>query len=116
MRVFQVESEWGMDLATDSEGVQRLRRAVIEAKEQLSFIPSTPIELDYHGKRYRREINRELFDKLITPVIDHTLGPCRDCIPDGATLVLPRSCYLPWQFSRGICLLHPGVRSRSWLL
>src|ERR1700686_812391 len=28
-----VQSEWGEDLSTDSEGVQRLRRAVIQAKE-----------------------------------------------------------------------------------
>src|SRR5438477_10707827 len=34
-----VASEWGQDLSTDPEGVQRLRRAVIRAKEQLSFAP-----------------------------------------------------------------------------
>ncbi|MDQ6759158.1 MAG: Hsp70 family protein, partial [Acidobacteriota bacterium] len=62
-----VASEWGHDLSTDSEGVQRLRRAVIQAKELLSFVPSTSIELEYRGKKYAREINRELFDKLITP-------------------------------------------------
>ncbi|MGI8746215.1 MAG: Hsp70 family protein, partial [Bryobacteraceae bacterium] len=82
-----VQSEWGADLSTGSEGVQRLRRAVIEAKEQLSFIPSTTIDLDYHGKSYRREIGRELFDKLIMPVIDRTLGSCRDCIRDAGVTV-----------------------------
>src|ERR1700687_1023255 len=34
-----VQSEWGEDLSGDSEGVQRLRRAVIQAKEKLSFVP-----------------------------------------------------------------------------
>ena len=34
-----VASEWGEDLSRDSEGVQRLRRAVIQAKERLSFVP-----------------------------------------------------------------------------
>ena len=82
-----VASEWGQDLTSDSEGVQRLRRAVIEAKELLSFIPSTKIELEYRGKKYAREINRELFDKLITPVVDRTLGPCRDCIKDAGVTV-----------------------------
>jgi molecular chaperone DnaK len=77
-----IASEWGLDLSNDSEGVQRLRRAVIQAKEQLSFVPFTTIELDYRGKKYRREINRELFDKLITPIVDRTLGPCRACIKD----------------------------------
>src|SRR6201982_419065 len=77
-----VATEWGEDLSTDSEGVQRLRRAVIHAKEQLSFVPFTTIELEYRGEKYRREINRELFDKLITPIVDRTLGPCRACIKD----------------------------------
>ncbi len=82
-----VESEWGQDLSTDSEGVQRMRRAVIHAKELLSFVPSTRIELEYRGKKYAREINRELFDKLITPVVDRTLGPCRNCIQDAGVTV-----------------------------
>src|ERR1700744_4484824 len=82
-----VQSEWGEDLSQDSEGVQRLRRAVIEAKERLSFVPAASIELEYHGKKYQREINRELFDKLITPIVDRTLGPCRDCIKDAGVSV-----------------------------
>jgi len=77
-----VHSEWGDDLSTDSEGIQRLRRAVIQAKERLSFVPFTDISLEYRGKKYQREIQRELFDKLITPIVDRTLGPCRDCIKD----------------------------------
>ena len=82
-----VRSEWGQDLAGDSEGVQRLRRAVIEAKERLSFVPATSIELDYRGRKYLREITRELFEKLITPVVDRTLGPCRSCIKDAGVTV-----------------------------
>jgi Fe-S protein assembly chaperone HscA len=82
-----VASEWVEDLSQDSEGVQRLRRAVIQAKEQLSFVPAASIELEYHGKKYQREINRELFDSLITPIVDRTLGPCRDCIKDAGVTV-----------------------------
>ena len=77
-----VATEWGQDASADAEAVQRLRRAVIAAKEQLSFVPSAAIELDYKGKSYRRELNRELFDKLITPIVERTLGPCRACIRD----------------------------------
>src|SRR3984957_16999196 len=79
-----VASEWGVDLSADPEGVQRLRRAVVHAKEELSFVPETLIRLEYHGKKYEREITRELFDKLITPIIDRTLGPCGDCIKDAS--------------------------------
>jgi molecular chaperone DnaK len=82
-----VQSEWGEDLSTDSEGVQRLRRAVIQAKERLSFVPYTAIELDYRGKKYQREIQRDLFEKLITPIVDRTLGPCRDCLKDAGVTV-----------------------------
>jgi Fe-S protein assembly chaperone HscA len=82
-----VASEWGQDLSADGEGVQRLRRAVIQAKERLSFVPAAAIELEYHGKKYQREITRELFDKLITPIVDRTLGPCRDCIRDAGVAV-----------------------------
>src|SRR5216683_1737293 len=77
-----LQTEWGTDLSTDSEGIQRLRRAVIQAKERLSFVPFTDISLEYHGKKYQREIRRDLFDKLIAPIVDRTLGPCRDCIKD----------------------------------
>src|SRR5258708_36363281 len=77
-----VQSEWGEDLTGDSEGIQRLRRAVIQAKERLSFVPFTDISLEYCGKKYQREMQRDLFDKLIAPIIDRTLGPCRDCIKD----------------------------------
>src|SRR5580700_7732424 len=82
-----IQSEWDEDLSADGEGVQRLRRAVIQAKERLSFVPAASIELEYHGKKYQREINRELFDKLITPTVDRTLGPCRDCIKDAGVTV-----------------------------
>src|SRR5580692_11919438 len=82
-----VASEWGEDLSRDSEGVQRLRRAVIQAKEKLSFVPAASIELEYRGKKYQREINLELFNKLITPIVDRTLGPCRDCIQDAGVAV-----------------------------
>ncbi len=77
-----IQSEWGEDLSTDSEGVQRLRRAVIHAKEQLSFVPETAIELAYKGKDYQRAINRELFDRLIAPIVERTLEPCRACLAD----------------------------------
>jgi len=82
-----VRSEWGVDLSSDAEGVQRLRRAVIQAKEKLSFVPSTRIELEYRGKKYEREIDRPLFDKLITPIVDRTLRPCRNCIQDAGVTV-----------------------------
>jgi Fe-S protein assembly chaperone HscA len=70
------------DLPPDSEGVQRLRRAVIRAKEELSFVPDAKIELSYRGKTYRRELSRELLERLIAPIVERTLEPCRACLAD----------------------------------
>ncbi len=77
-----VQSEWGENIAEDSEGLQRLRRAVITAKEELSFAPETLIALDYKGKRYERLIDRALFERLIAPIVERTLEPCRLCLQD----------------------------------
>jgi Fe-S protein assembly chaperone HscA len=70
------------DIPKDSEGVQRLRRAVIKAKEELSFVPDTKIELTYGGKSYQRAISRELLERLIAPIVERTLEPCRACLAD----------------------------------
>jgi molecular chaperone DnaK len=73
-----VRSEWGEDLSHIGEAVQTLRRDVIRAKEALSFAPVAYIEFDWHGRHYKREITRELFEGLIKDIVDRTLGPCRD--------------------------------------
>ena len=82
-----IQTEWGQDLSTNGSAVQLLRRAVIQAKEQLSFVPVTTIKFEYEGKKYQREVTRELFEKLITDIVDRTLGPCRACIADACVTV-----------------------------
>jgi Fe-S protein assembly chaperone HscA len=77
-----LQSEWGEDLSHVGEAVQTLRRDVIRAKESLSFLPVAHIEFEWHGKRYHREITRELFENLIKDIVDRTLGPCRNCMKD----------------------------------
>ena len=77
-----VANEWGEDLSKSGEAVQTLRRAVIEAKENLSFVPAATIEFNWHGRLYQREIPRELFDRLIEDIVDRTLGPCRQAMLD----------------------------------
>jgi Fe-S protein assembly chaperone HscA len=82
-----IASEWGEDLSKNGEAVQLLRRSVIAAKEQLSFLASTSVILEYKGKRYAREITRELFERLITDIVNRTLGPCRQAIKDAGVTV-----------------------------
>src|SRR5712664_2784674 len=82
-----LQSEWGQDISANASVVQLLRRAVIQAKEALSFVPAATIELQHGGKHYSREITRELLDRLMTPIIDRTLAPCRACIADAGVKV-----------------------------
>ncbi len=77
-----VASEWGEDLSHNGALVQTLRRAIIDAKERLSFAPRATIDLDWKGHKYQREIAREQFEGLIRDIVDRTLGPCRNCIED----------------------------------
>jgi Fe-S protein assembly chaperone HscA len=75
-------TEWGEDLSHNGAFVQTMRRAVIEAKERLSFAPQTTIELAWEGRSYSRLLTREQFEQLIRDIVDRTLGPCRDCLKD----------------------------------
>jgi Fe-S protein assembly chaperone HscA len=77
-----IRSEWGEDISGDQHAVQLLRRAVIKAKEELSFVPEAVIDLEFGGRSYQRHIGIALLDRLIQPVVDRTLGPCRQCITD----------------------------------
>ncbi len=77
-----IASEWGEDVSGNGEAVQLLRRGVIAAKEALSFVPEAAIDLEYRGRRYQRQIDRPLFDRLIAPVVDRTIGPCRQAMAD----------------------------------
>jgi len=77
-----VATEWGEDVSGDGAAVQTLRRAVIDAKERLSFALETAIEVDYAGRTYRRAITRTQFEGLIKDIIDRTLGPCRQAMRD----------------------------------
>jgi len=71
------------DLRRNSEAVQAIRNAVIEAKIALSFQLSVKLDVKLPGgKRYLREITREQFEQLIQPIIDRTIGPCKQALKD----------------------------------
>ena len=83
----EIQTEWGHDISGDSHAVQLLRRAVIKAKEELSFVPQANIDLEYDGRHYQREITVDVFNRLIQPIVDRTLGPCKACIQDAGVTV-----------------------------
>jgi molecular chaperone DnaK (HSP70) len=72
-----------IDLRRNAEAVQALRKAVIDAKIQLSQHTTVTISIELPGdKHYAREITRENFETLIQPIIDRTVGPCRQALKD----------------------------------
>ena len=73
----------GLDLRHNGEAVQAIRKSVIEAKIALSSQPSVKLEVELPGgKRYLREITRAQFEQLIQPIIDRTVGPCKQALKD----------------------------------
>jgi Fe-S protein assembly chaperone HscA len=72
-----------------SELVQVLRKAVIQAKWDLSDTDETEIRIDPFGALpagYRRRITRTEFESLIHPLIDRTLDPVRQALSDASLL------------------------------
>jgi molecular chaperone DnaK len=79
-----IRGDMGLDLRRSGEAVQTIRKAVIEAKIALSVQSSTKLDIELPGgKRYQREITREQFEQLIQPILDRTVGPCRQALRDG---------------------------------
>ena len=78
-----IQGDLGLNLRHNAEAVQAIRKAVIDAKIALSFRPSVELDIELlQGKRYQREITREQFEQLIQPIIDRTVGPCRQALKD----------------------------------
>ncbi len=77
-----IASEWKQDLSGDAAAVQRLRRAVMEAKHALSTENEAEIRFSWQGRHYSRWIDRPLFEKWIAGIVERTIDPCRRAIED----------------------------------
>ena len=78
-----IRGDLGLDVSRSGEAVAAIRKAVIEAKIHLSQHTSAMIDLELDGgKRYEREITREQFERLIQPIADRTIGPCKQALKD----------------------------------
>jgi Fe-S protein assembly chaperone HscA len=73
------------------ESVQAIRKAVIQAKLDLSEREEAEIVVHEHGTNansdmsspvYRSLLTRAAFEAIIEPVIERTLGPCRQALAD----------------------------------
>jgi Fe-S protein assembly chaperone HscA len=78
-----IRGDLGLDLRRNAEAVQAIRKAVIDGKIALSSQLSIKLDIELpEGKRYQREITREQFEQLIQPIIDRTVGPCKQALKD----------------------------------
>ena len=78
-----IRGELGLDVRRSGEAVQRIRQAVIEAKIALSSQPTAKLDVDLPGgKKYQREVSLEVFEQMIQPIIDRTVGPCKQALKD----------------------------------
>ena len=83
-----IAGDLNVDVRGNGEAVQAVRKAVIEAKIQLSLVETAMLNVELPGvagatpKRYLREITRAQFEELTAGVIARTAGPCRQALKD----------------------------------
>jgi molecular chaperone DnaK len=78
-----IRGDLGIDVRRNGEAVARIRKSVIEAKIALSLQPTAKLDVELPGgKKYQREISLEMFEQMIQPIIDRTVGPCKQALKD----------------------------------
>ena len=84
----QFKADTGIDLSGQTIVLQRLKDAAEKAKIELSTAPTTEINLpfltaDASGpKHLQKKLSRSDFERMIDPIIERTLEPCRRCLKD----------------------------------
>ena len=81
----EIEGRGGKKPADEPTLFQAVRKAVIEAKHELSEAESSIIAIDLgvdFGEEYRRGITREEFENLIADLVERTLAPCKQALKD----------------------------------
>ena len=88
--VEMVANDLGLDPATQAEAVQAVRKAVIQAKWDLSEFDETHVEMigvPGRAEPYRRRITKAEFESLIAPIVARTLEPCKRALHDAGLRV-----------------------------
>ena len=84
----EFKKDTGIDLTGQTIVLQRLKEAAEKAKIELSTAQSTEVNLpfltaDASGpKHLQTNISRADFERMIDPIIERSLEPCRKCIRD----------------------------------
>ena len=86
--VAEFKKDTGIDLSSQKIVLQRLKDAAEKAKIELSTAQSSEINLpfltaDASGpKHLQKTLKRSEFERMIEPIIERTLGPCRQALKD----------------------------------
>ncbi|MFP5264195.1 MAG: Fe-S protein assembly chaperone HscA [Blastocatellia bacterium] len=80
----EIVESTGKSLGGDPALFQTIRKAVIQAKHELSESVAATVAVDLGGEGgvFRREVRRDEFDRLIAGLVERTLGPCRQALKD----------------------------------
>jgi len=82
----EIRIRHGLDVENDPQTLQRLRRALVQAKHELSFADRARLEVPLPNRSlYGRDIYRTEFEGLVQPILEGTTGPMRMALAD-ATL------------------------------
>jgi molecular chaperone DnaK len=86
--IAEFKKENGIDLSGDKMVLQRLKDAAEKTKIELSTAQNSEVNLPYltadasGPKHLVTSLSRAQFERMIDPVIERTLGPCRQAIKD----------------------------------
>jgi molecular chaperone DnaK len=86
IQVFKEET--GIDLSNQTIVMQRLKEAAEKAKIELSSAQTTEINLPFLSadatgpKHLQKTLKRSEFERMIAPIVDRTLEPCRKALRD----------------------------------
>ena len=81
----EIRIRHGLDLKHSPEAVQELRKALIQAKHELSSANRATVKMPLpDGSIYVREITRAEFEGLIQPILDRTQGPVKMALADAS--------------------------------
>ncbi len=84
----EFKRENGIDISGDKMVLQRLKDAAEKTKIELSTAQSSEVNLPYltadasGPKHLVTSLSRAQFERMIDPVIERTLGPCRQALKD----------------------------------
>ncbi|MCO4746927.1 MAG: molecular chaperone DnaK [Proteobacteria bacterium] len=82
------KKDTGIDLAEQKMVLQRLKEAAEKAKIELSSAPQTEVNLPFltadatGPKHLQVTLSRAEFERMIEPIVDRTLEPCRRALKD----------------------------------